>query len=216
MNDGVALGKQDVLAAVEAWVQERLTSCSGGRIAHGWLHVHQVRCAIRVLAYAEGIDPFLAELAALLHDVGRTEPGPEHEHGARSAALAAPLLAGLPLADANREAVLFAIRWHNSTRTDTPLLCVLRDADMLDGLGAHGIMRSFMSRSHLPPYDPEAPFEDAGLRWPAVYCSDQFLGQMAWYDRLNTATARRMAEPRIALMRAFIAQARDEVFAADE
>ena len=39
---------------------------------------HRSRAAnIRILARAEGVDPFLAELAALLHDVGRTQPGPE-------------------------------------------------------------------------------------------------------------------------------------------
>jgi len=33
---------------------------------------------------------------------------------------------------------------------------------------------------------------------------------MAWYDKLNTETARRMAHDRIALMRAFTAQAQKE------
>lgn len=203
--------RQEITDQVEAWVRDRMAAHGGSQVAHGWLHVEQVRRAILVLAPAEGVDPFLAELAALLHDVGRTQPGPENEHGARSAALIEPLLAGLPLTAQEREAVIFAVRWHNSRRTDTPLLCVLRDADMLDGLGAHGIMRAFMSRSHLPPYDPDAPFQDADGRWPAVYCSDQLLGQMAWYGYLNTDTARHMAADRIALMRAFVAQAQKEI-----
>lgn len=206
--------RQAVVARVEAWVRERLEA-SNWR-AHGWMHTDRVRNHILILAQAEGVDLFLAELAALLHDVGRSQSGPEAEHGARSAAMAAPLLADLPLADAEREAVLHAIRWHNSLRADTALLRILRDADMLDGMGAIGIMRAFRSRTHLPAYDPDAPFEDnafadKGRRWPALYATDQYLGQMAWIDNLNTETARQMAQERYAFMKTFADQARREL-----
>jgi uncharacterized protein len=198
-----------VLDAVEGWVRAKLDA--GHEAAHGWLHTYRVRRHILILAPAEGVDPFLAELAALLHDVGRTTPGPEEEHGARSAALAEPLLASLAMSAEDQEAVLHAVRWHNSGRADSRLLCILRDADMLDGLGVMGIIRAYMSRSYLPPYDPGDPFGDNQDRWPAIYGSDQFLGQMAWYDLLNTETARQLAADRIAFMRAFIAQARQEL-----
>ena len=184
--------------------------------AHGWLHTDRVRANIRILAHAEGADAFLAEAAALLHDIGRIQPGPEAEHGARSAAIAEPLLEDLALAPEDSQAILHAIRWHNSLRDDTPLLCILRDADMLDGLGAMGIIRAFMSKSHLPPYNSELPFQDGSNRWPPDYSSDQLFGQMEWYDRLNTDTARQMAEERIAFMSAFITQARNEIRANGE
>jgi HD superfamily phosphodiesterase len=203
--------RQQVLAAVEDWVREKLDQ--GRSTAHGWLHTDRVRRHILILAPAEGVDPFLAELAALLHDVGRCQPGSEAEHGARSEALARPLLGGLPLGDDEREAVLYAVRWHNSRRADSALLCILRDADMLDGLGAMGIIRAFMSRSHLPPYDPDDPFGDNHGRWPALFSSDQFLGQMAWYGYLNTEIARQMAADRVAFMREFVAQAQRELTA---
>jgi uncharacterized protein len=206
--------RQAVLAAVEAWARETLEA--GNARAHGWLHVDRVRNNALILACAEGVEPFLAELAALLHDVGRVRPGPENEHGARSAAMAEPFLADLPLSDEERQDLLHAIRWHNSTRADTALLRILRDADMLDGLGALGIIRAFMSRSHLLPYDPADPFGDNEGRWPALFSSDQFLGQMAWFDKLNTGTARRMAEERLAFMQAFVAQVRREVLGRDE
>lgn len=206
--------KQAIVAAVEAWVRETLEP--KGLQAHDWLHTDRVRHNIRSLAKAEGVDPFLAELAALLHDVGRTQAGPEQEHGARSATMATTLLTNLSLTDEEREAVLHAVRWHNSGRDDTRLLCVLRDADMLDGLGAIGIIRAFMSKSHLPPYDPAEPFAEGSNRWPPRYSSDQLLGQMEWYRRLNTDTARHMAKHRIALMAAFIAQARRELITCGE
>jgi uncharacterized protein len=209
----MGIEEQAALDRVEDWVRENLDASK--KRAHGWLHTDRVRNNIRVLAHAEAVDPFLAELAALLHDVGRTQPGPETEHGARSAKMAAAILNDLHLTHEERAAVLHAIRWHNSARADTALLRVLRDADMLDGLGAMGIIRAFMSKSHLPAYDPEAPFENNDDRWPPLFSSDQFLGQMAWYDYLNTETARQMAEDRFALMRAFMDQARREVGAND-
>ena len=197
------------LAEIEGWV--RTTLMTGRMRAHGWFHTDRVRANIRILARAEGVDGFQAELAALLHDVGRTQPGPEAEHGTRSANLARPLLEALDLPDGEVQAIIHAIRWHNSLRDDTPLLCILRDADMLDGLGAVGIMRAFMSKSDLPPYNADEPFQDGKERWPPSYCSDQLLGQMAWYEQLNTNTARQMAKKRIRFMVLFIDQARDEI-----
>lgn len=203
-------GKQRAaLAQIEASVRSTLATSKGR--AHGWLHTDRVRAHIRILARAEGVDAFQAEAAALLHDVGRTKPGPEAQHGARSASMARPLLEALELPEGEIRAILHAIRWHNSLRDDTPLLCILRDADMLDGLGAVGIMRALMSKSHLAPYNADEPFQEGSNHWPPSYCSDQLLAQMEWYDGLNTDTARRIAKKRIEFMAAFVDQARDEI-----
>ena len=210
----MSIKPESILATVETWVREKLEE-SGG-IAHGWLHTERVRYHIRALAPTEGVDPLLAELAALLHDIGRAVPGPEAEHGTRAANLARSILADLPLSDDQRESVLHAIRWHNSQRADTALLRVLRDADMLDGMGAVGIMRAFMTRSHLPPYDPASPFQANGSPWALATCSDQILAQRRWLDYLNTDTAREMARERVAFMDTFLAQAQGELPTTEE
>jgi uncharacterized protein len=205
--------KADLLVRVEAWARERLDGHAEAalEVAHGWLHVDRVRRTAVVLARAEGIDPFLAACAALLHDVGRSMPGPESEHSARSADLAAPFLAELPLAEAERQAILFAVRWHNSIRDDTPLLCVLRDADMLDGLGAIGLMRACTSKSALPAYDPESPFADGPYERPPRTISDQVRFQIEWIDFLNTDAARELARGRVEFMQAFVTQLEREL-----
>ncbi|MGD2039897.1 MAG: HD domain-containing protein [Anaerolineae bacterium] len=207
--------RQTALITVETWVREQVKSDKA--VAHGWLHTDRVRRNIRLLAAAEGIDPVLAEIAALLHDVGRTLPGPESEHGARSAAMAEPLLAGLPLSEDERRAVLYAVSWHNSKRDDTPLLRILRDADMLDALGATGIMRAYMSNAHRPPYDTgaildlDAPFDLDDIQQPSLFASDQVRRQLKFYDWLNTDTARQIAGERAAFMRSFLTQMRREL-----
>jgi HD superfamily phosphodiesterase len=86
---------------------------------------------------------------------------------------------------------------------------------MLDGLGAIGLMRALMSKAHLLPYDLEAPFDPDRAQRPPIYTSDQIWLQCQFYDRLNTETARRMAKDRIALMAAFVDQARREVQTTD-
>jgi uncharacterized protein len=175
------------------------------------LHVDRVlHLAVRI-AREEGVDPWLVALAALVHDVGRTAPGPGAEHGRRSAEMAAPVFERLGL-KAEREPVLHAVRWHNSVRSDTPVLCVLRDADMLDGLGAIGLVRALMSKHMLPPYDPDVAF-DRQLHWPPELVADQICFQMTWNERMNTETGRQLAEGRIAFMRVFAAQLRHEVTA---
>ena len=206
--------QKDSLSTVENWVRAELEAAK--KRAHGWLHTNRVRHNILILAPAEGADPFLAELAALIHDVGRTQPGPENEHGARSAALAKPILASLPLSGDQQQAVLYAAQWHNSTRDDTRLLCVLRDADMLDGLGAVGVVRAFMSKSHLPAYRPDSVLEPGKGIWPPACASDQVLGQLRFYDWLNTETARQLAQERFSFMQAFMVQLQREISGSGE
>ncbi|HEU0079685.1 MAG TPA: hypothetical protein VFQ76_18650, partial [Longimicrobiaceae bacterium] len=55
-----------VLERTEAYVRERM---QGEGTGHDWWHVHRVRGAALRLAAEEGADPFVTELAALLHDV---------------------------------------------------------------------------------------------------------------------------------------------------
>lgn len=207
------ISRAEALARVESWAREMLEARPV--TAHDWLHVDRVRRMAVFIAQAEGIDPWLAALAALIHDVGRAVPGPGSEHGARSAGLADPLLAELPLSDDERAQVLHAVRWHNSTRDDTPLLCILRDADMLDGMGAIGLMRVFMSKHMLPPYDPEVLF-DGRRQWPPEYVADQIGWQMTWIERMNSETGRWLARERLDFMEAFAAQVRQEVMLGDE
>jgi HD superfamily phosphodiesterase len=154
------------------------------------------------------VAPWLAECAALLHDVGRTLPGPESEHGQRSAELSAPLLVALrpALGGDDVDQILYAVRWHNSTRDDTRLLCVLRDADMLDGLGAVGLTRALTSKAALPPYDERGVMLGGHYLRPPRSIADQINFQIAWIDFLNTETARELARERIAFMWAFLEQ----------
>ncbi|HEU4451728.1 MAG TPA: HD domain-containing protein, partial [Longimicrobium sp.] len=60
------LPPEEVLARTEEFVRGRLEGDGSG---HDWWHVHRVRRTALRLARDEGADPYVVELAALLHDV---------------------------------------------------------------------------------------------------------------------------------------------------
>lgn len=154
------------------------------------------------LAAAEGltIDPQVLWAAAYLHDWGGLEPfeveGVPHQE--RSVELAEPFLreAGFPMEKwpAVRDAILGHVPGGQPT---TPEGIVLHDADLLDFTGAEGIARFLAAPS-------DEPTVDQGLQWIEAF-------GMTLGDRLITAEARRLAEPRIAFMRAFLEQLRSEL-----
>jgi uncharacterized protein len=125
--------------------------------------------------------------------------------------MAEPILTTLKISLEQRTSVLHAARWHNSKRADSLLLRILRDADMLDGLGAIGIMRAYMSQSMLPDYLSDISFERETPIWPPPSASDQVLNQLRFYDWLNTDTARKMAAERFSFMQTFVNQLRREI-----
>ncbi len=121
--------------------------------------------------------------------------------------------------------IVRAIRDHCAIEAERTLLGhILRDADILDMLGAVGLMRAFTSKYAMPEYDPDnirgetwgmtadafTARHHAGLGvGPTIL--DQVNLQIAVYDNLYTATARQIAGPRVEFMRAFVAQLVEEI-----
>ena len=60
--------QKEIIRHTEAFVRETLAGAEGG---HDWWHVHRVRTLARRIAAEEGVDLFVVELAALLHDIGK-------------------------------------------------------------------------------------------------------------------------------------------------
>lgn len=154
------------------------------------------------LAAAEGleVDVDVLQAAAFLHDWGGLEPYQVEgvPHQVRSVELAEPFLreAGFPMEKwpAVRDAILGHVPDGQPT---TPEGIVLHDADLLDFMGAEGVARFFGAPSEEPNLDQGVSYiENFGLT----------LG-----DRLLTNEARRLAEPRLAYMRGFLDQLRNEL-----
>jgi uncharacterized protein len=228
------VASQKVIGRIEAHVREAL---SAERpvvdepdllIGHDYKHVDRVRRWALCIARGEGIAELdLIEAAALLHDIGLAQLGPEQRgrHGEIGAELADAFLRENALFSEDQVTrITDAIRWHNAADGGGVLGAILRDADKLDALGAVGLMRALTSKYHKPEYQPghvqgetwglpmaqfQARFADGTGIGP--YIVDQINFQISFYDELHTATARRLGKPLVAVMRAFVHQLAAEI-----
>ncbi len=178
--------------------------------AHDLKHTLRVASLARYIAQEEGYDPDEAEAAGLLHDMGRLEQDEEEGHDQAGVARSDHLLKEHAefLEDA-RERILSAIREHSRKYTTDKLANILQDADKLDGLGAVGLMRAYVSKSHLVDY-PEGVIAEQGSRFPQNI-SEQIAFQVGWYDMLYTRTARDMAKRRHQFMRDFMSELKRDI-----
>lgn len=116
--------------------------------AHEYDHADRVRKHGVVIAKAEKEQVWLAELIALLHDIGRTKEHfePKQTHHEWSYSMCQEWFREDfhfdVLSDEEKLCILYSVRNHwNSCADDYKQAIILRDADKLDGLGSVGLRR---------------------------------------------------------------------------
>lgn len=183
-----------VCVAIERRVRA-LVETERQSVAHRMDHLMRVgRNAGLIADSYPGVDREVLALAVLLHDVDQPFDD-KANHVARSAALAAALLAeaGYPPDRADR--VLQAIREHSTEKPCSPSSTearILFDADKLDGLGAYGILRVFALSQQMGRQVPES------IAW--------YRGKIAAsMGRMQTPEGRRLAAARLPLVESFLA-----------
>jgi uncharacterized protein len=183
-------------------------------IAHGMDHALRVTHLARYIAEAEGYDATEAEVAGLLHDIGRTVQEEEKGHGPAGVPLAGELLDRFTgYDDDTKQRILNAVRDHSGLDAEGTLTHIVQDSDMLDGLGAVGLMRAYTSKAHLPAYDPQNIVPSIGARDTNIH--DQVAFQLEWLDMMHTDTGRELAQRRGAFMLEFLRQFEAEVHGDD-
>jgi HD superfamily phosphodiesterase len=196
------------------------------RLAHDFKHVDRVRGWACTIAHQEGFaDGDVVEATALLHDIGLAYVEQRRDHAYVGAERATHFLSThqlFPAADIIR--IADAIRSHSALTGGGILGTILRDADMMELFGAVGIMRALTSKYALPEYDPDNVKGDT-WRLSATaftqrltsgmgigsYIVDQLNFQLSCYDNLQTATAKRAAQPLVAFMQAYLVQLEHEI-----
>ena len=213
---------------IEEYVRQTMAgaACRVLEIGHGFKHVDRVRrWALAIASEERYTDLDLVEAAALLHDVGRANVQEERQHAQVGAEMAAQFLREQILFSAQEQAsIVDAVRNHNALGDLRPLATLIRDADILDMLGAVGVMRAFTSKHALPEYDPQnvkgetwgITARDVDRRFAegkgiGATIVDQINFQVSCAGNLRTETARRMAAPLVAYMRAFLVQLESEI-----
>jgi uncharacterized protein len=206
------MDREHLLAAARAHVRARLEGEGSG---HDWWHIERVARMARRLAAEEGADTFLCELAALTHDLIDWKVVPDEaqaladlrawliEQGADEATLAAVL------------EIITTMSFKGGSQAPMRTLegQIVQDADRLDAIGAIGIARAFTygGAKGLPLHNPEAPPREQMTA--AEYRTNQAATINHFYekllrlrDRMNTATARRLAAHRHAVLEEFLAE----------
>jgi uncharacterized protein len=218
----------DRIQQIKDFVRRTMAGVAGSdlEIGHDWKHVDRVRRWALALAEAEGYtDLERVEAAALLHDVGLAHVERRSAHARVGAEVAARFLQKENLFLPWEQVFLVdAVRNHNALGELEPLATLVRDADILDMLGAVGVMRAFTSKHKLPEYDPrnvkgetwEMTARDVDRRFAegkgiGATIVDQINFQASCYDNLRTETARRVAAPLVRYMRGFLIQLESEI-----
>ena len=207
---------------VEDYARETLTK----EVAHDFKHVDRVRNWALQIAREEGYEnKEVVEVTALLHDIGLANTEKRKGHGEIGAEMAAKYLReNRFFPDETIDEIAEAIRYHSSLKDGGELLAILKDADMLDALGAMGIMRAFTSKSWKPEYE-EGSVKGVTWGFPARafseridnegevgdYIIDQVNFQISYYENLKTETAKRLAKPLVKFMKDYVLQLEGEV-----
>lgn len=208
------INQAEILAQTEQYVKEKL---SGEGSGHDWWHIHRVRQNALALCTEEQTDPFVVELAALLHDIGDHKfYGGDISVGPR---LAREWLSsrGVDEAIIAHVSEIIADLSFKGSGVPTPMRTqegmVVQDADRLDAIGAIGIARTFAYGGHKNRllYDPDIPPTDhhsfeAYQKSSAPTINHFYEKLLLLKDRMNTPTARRLAEGRHAFMEQFLSQ----------
>ncbi len=98
-----------------------------------FVHIYGVSLAATMIAKKRGLDPEIASMAAMMHDLYAYKSGSYEDHARKGAELASQILSELKLADdAETEMICSAIRRHDDKlAADSPMDEVLKDADVI-------------------------------------------------------------------------------------
>lgn len=202
-----------ILRTIE-FVKKNLHGAEGG---HDWWHIERVYNNTKAIASTEKVNIFIAELAALLHDIadakfhdGNENIGPEK---------AREFLQSLQVDEKTIEQVENIIRnisfkgGNFNTGFSSPELSVVQDADRLDAMGAIGIARAFNyggfknREIYNPTIEPDMQMDKETYKKSNAPTLNHFYEKLLLLkDRMNTDTGKRMAAERHEFMEKYLEQ----------
>lgn len=97
-------------------------------------HLYGVSLAATILAGKRGLDPELAAMAAMLHDLHAYKSGSYKDHAHLGADLARKILDDLGLTDPEETDIICSAIYHHDDKAalDGPMDELLKDADVID------------------------------------------------------------------------------------
>ena len=203
---------------VSATVRDHVRSVSlGEATGHDWWHVSRVAALAARICEAEGGDPLRVELTALLHDVF-DEKFYDGDAGTALSDLIDELGVCAVFSPGVWDGIISDILHlgFQGGFDQTPLSLegrIVQDADRLDAIGAIGIARAFAygGAKGRELYNPEegivAVATAEAYRSGSRHTINHFYEKLLLLrDRMNTDTAREIAERRHRFMEAYLAE----------
>ena len=97
-------------------------------------HLYGVSLAATMIAKKRGLDPEIASMAAMMHDLHAYKTGSYDDHAHLGADLAREILVELKLTDEAETDMICSAIYHHDDKllTDDPMDEVLKDADVID------------------------------------------------------------------------------------
>ncbi len=205
---------QNIIDLTVAFVQDRLKFAEAG---HDWWHIQRVWNNTKLILETESADRLVCELTALLHDIADSKFHDGDETiGPR---VAGEFLASIGVEEQVIEQVkliilnmsfkasLGEVTYHSKE------LEVVQDADRLDAIGAIGIARAFNygGYKNREMYDPNiAPkpnlSKEEYKKTSAPTINHFYEKLLLLKDKMNTPTAKAIAEQRHQFMEMFLQQ----------
>lgn len=182
-------------------------------LGHDFKHGTRTAKFAREIAIAENYDPDEAEAAGLLHDIGRTVKEAKDTHAHVGAPIAREYLdTYTTFSEEAKKRIADAIYLHSDRTTEGKLNNILQDADKLDGLGAIGISRAYMTHYHKPDFDPANVIpEKQDYYGKTKNAHEQIVMQTLWYDMLYTDKAKELGKRRNEFLIIFLEEFKREV-----
>ena len=195
--------REDVIKVLENFVKHRAEDYDSG---HDWWHIERVRkLAERINENEKLEDPFIVDVAALMHDTVDSKFYPENSDQGYQLVRELLIRTGLGEIEERIIHMIKNVSFSSRLKTDfqaDPLLQIIQDADKLDAMGAIGIARAF---------------NYGGFRNNIIYSPYQGENQKStinhFYEKLlllksmmNTATGRDLANERHEFLEVYLKQ----------
>jgi uncharacterized protein len=208
------MSRNDQIKLTEEFVRQNLEGYDSG---HDWWHIERVRkLALFINEMEQLADPFKVEITALLHDTADSKFSGENSEAGYASISDFMKNAGMSEIRDEVLNVLKNISFSNKNKTGDfkdPLLLVVQDADRLDAIGAIGIARAFnyggFRNNRI--YNPDVINTEASLNGYIHAGTSSTISH--FYDkllllkyRMNTLTAKRLAEDRHDFLEVFLKQ----------
>lgn len=187
--------------------------------AHDYLHIMRVVHTAENLCRTENADWAVVMPAAFFHDyihVSKNDPRRPYT-SQLSAEAAIEYLASVSYPEKYFESIRHAIEAHSysaNIKAETIEAKIVQDADRLDSLGAVGIARCFATQAlmKLPFYSEEDPWAETRSLDDKNFGLDHFYQKLfKLVDHLNTETAKKEGEHRIAFIKTYLEQIKREI-----